>query len=97
MVTLDALHTQAGTARHLVQDKHAHYLMIVKANQPSLLEAATNDLAGPRHLAFYARDHWAIENREHQASKTLRRSMTLPPRCGSGPRACWAWRQQLGC
>jgi len=21
--------------------------------------------AGPRHLAFYARHHWAIENREH--------------------------------
>jgi hypothetical protein len=23
------------------------------------------DLAGPRHLAIYARQHWAIENREH--------------------------------
>jgi hypothetical protein len=23
------------------------------------------DLAGPRHLAIYARRHWAIENREH--------------------------------
>ena len=23
------------------------------------------DLAGPRHLAVYARHHWAIENREH--------------------------------
>ena len=22
-------------------------------------------LAGPRHLAIYARNHWAIENREH--------------------------------
>jgi predicted transposase YbfD/YdcC len=138
VVTLDALHTQAETARHLAEDKHAYYLMIVKANQPSLLEAVTNalagtdadfagaswtdegkghgrrekrsirtapaaginwphaaqvmrirrdsgpthgpwehkeiaygitslpaDLAGPRHLAFYARDHWAIENREH--------------------------------
>src|SRR5262249_29859224 len=47
VVTLNALHTQAETARHLVEDKHAHYLMIVKANQPSLLEAATNALAGP--------------------------------------------------
>jgi hypothetical protein len=33
VVTLDALHTQAETARHLVEDKHAHYLMIIKANQ----------------------------------------------------------------
>ena len=23
------------------------------------------DLAGPRHLAIYARNHWGIENREH--------------------------------
>src|SRR5215469_8981914 len=23
------------------------------------------DLAGPRHLGIYARNHWAIENREH--------------------------------
>ena len=23
------------------------------------------DLAGPRHLAFYARQHWSIENSEH--------------------------------
>jgi len=138
MVTLDALHTQTETARHLVEDKHAHYLMIIKANQPTLLESAVRalagpdadytgaswadegkghgrrerrairtapadgidwphatqilrirrdsgptrgpwthkeiaygitslpaDLAGPRHLAFYARNHWAIENREH--------------------------------
>jgi len=138
VVTLDALHTQAETARHLAEDKHAHYLMIIKGNQPSLLRAAAKalagpdagfadaswaeeakghgrrerrairtapadgidwphasqvmrirrdsgpthgpwehkeiaygitslppDLAGPRHLAIYARNHWAIENREH--------------------------------
>ena len=138
VVTLDAMHTQAETARHLAGDKHAHYLMIIKANQPSLLRAVAKalagpdagfadaswaeqgtghgrrerrairtapadgiswphaaqvlrirrdsgpthgpwehkeiaygitslpaDLAGPRHLAIYARNHWAIENREH--------------------------------
>jgi hypothetical protein len=27
--TLDALHTQAETARHLAEDKKAHHLMIV--------------------------------------------------------------------
>jgi hypothetical protein len=46
------------------------------------------DLAGPRHLAIYARQHWGIENREHRASETLRRSRTLRPRCEYGPRAC---------
>ena len=138
VVTLDALHTQAETARHLVEDKRAHYLMIIKGNQPSLLQAVAKalagpdagfaeaswtgqdtghgrrerrairtapadgigwphatqvmrirrdsgpthgpwthkeiaygitslpaDLAGPRHLGIYARNHWAIENREH--------------------------------
>jgi predicted transposase YbfD/YdcC len=138
VVTLDALHTQAETARHLVEGKRAHYLMIIKGNQPGLLTAAAQalagpdsdfagtswaeegtghgrrerrairtapaegiawphaaqvmrirrdtghahgpwthkeiaygitslppDLAGPRHLAVYARNHWAIENREH--------------------------------
>ena len=145
VVTLDALQTQAETARHLVEDKHAHYLMIIKANQPSLLAAAVEtlagpdaafaaapgpkrqrtwpprrrairtapadgiswphaaqvmrirrdsgptrgpwkhkeiaygitslppDLAGPCHLGIYARNHWAIENREHRASEILRR------------------------
>jgi hypothetical protein len=53
--------------------------------------------ADPATLAAWVRGHQEIENRLHQASKTLRRSMTLPPRCGSGPGACWAWRQQLGC
>ena len=30
VVTADALHTQAETARHLAEDKHAHYLMIIE-------------------------------------------------------------------
>jgi hypothetical protein len=40
VVTVDALHTQAETARYLVEDKRAHYLMIIKGNQPTLLGAA---------------------------------------------------------
>jgi predicted transposase YbfD/YdcC len=111
VVTLDALHTQAETARYLARDKQAQYLMIVKGNQPTLLETVTQALAGPdsdfaeatwteegtghgrrerrsirttpaggiangitslpprlagpRHLGIYARNHWAVENREH--------------------------------
>jgi predicted transposase YbfD/YdcC len=53
--------------------------------------------AGPAALAAWVRGHWEIENRLHRASKTLRRFTTLRPRCGSGPRACWAWRQRLSC
>jgi predicted transposase YbfD/YdcC len=135
ILTLDALHTQAKAARRVTEDEHSHYLMIIKANQPSLLKTVRNaladpdsdfaassstqqntghgrrerrgirtapatgidwpgaaqiirirrdtgptrgpwthkeiaygitslpaDLAGPRHLAHYARAHWGIEN-----------------------------------
>lgn len=40
VITADALHTQHETARFLVEDKQAHYLLTVKQNQPTLL----NDL-----------------------------------------------------
>ena len=53
--------------------------------------------AGPATLAAWVRGHWEIENRLHQASETLRRSEVSRPRCACGPRACWAWRQRLGC
>src|SRR6201993_175475 len=53
--------------------------------------------ADPAALAAWVRSHWHIENKLHRASKTLRRSMTSRPRCGSGPRGCWAWRQRLSC
>ena len=63
MVTLDALHTQAETARHLAEDKHAHYLMIIKANQPTLLESAAKALAGSD--ADYTGASWAEEGNGH--------------------------------
>jgi predicted transposase YbfD/YdcC len=53
--------------------------------------------AAPAHIAAYVRGHWAIENKVHQVSKTLRRFTTSRRRCGYGPRACWAWRQPLSC
>ncbi|MCX5061398.1 ISAs1 family transposase [Streptomyces sp. NBC_00452] len=36
VVTADALHTQRAHARFLVEEKKAHYLLVVKANQPAL-------------------------------------------------------------
>ncbi|MFB7668607.1 ISAs1 family transposase [Kitasatospora sp. NPDC056138] len=35
-VTADALHTQRDHVRFLVEEKKAHYLLVVKANQPEL-------------------------------------------------------------
>lgn len=48
VVTADALHTQAETARYLVEDRQAHYLFTVKDNQPTL----KNDIASLRMEAF---------------------------------------------
>lgn len=38
VVTADAMHTQTGFARFLVEKKKAHYVFIAKKNQPTLLE-----------------------------------------------------------
>jgi len=78
VVTLDALHTQAETARHLVEDKHAHYLMIIKANQPTLLESAAKALAGPD--ADYAGTSWAEQGKGH--GRRERRAIRTAPAGG---------------
>lgn len=50
------------------------------------------DLAGPRHLAVCARQHWAIENREHYVrDKTFGEDLQRV-RTGNQPNACTAIR-----
>jgi predicted transposase YbfD/YdcC len=46
VVTTDALHTHPGAAEFLVTGKQAHYLLVVKANQPTLLDRCA-------HLAWH--------------------------------------------
>jgi predicted transposase YbfD/YdcC len=160
VITADALHGQRETARKIREDLGAHYVLFIKANQPSLLEAimtkltgtdeqfadttwtdqgkghgrrekrtirtapATGigwpgaeqvlrirrdagptrgpweskeiaygitslpaDLAGPRHLAIYARNHWAIENKEHYVRDVTFREDAQKTRTGSQPNA----------
>lgn len=36
VVTFDALHSQTAHARFLVEDKHAHYIALIKGNHPTL-------------------------------------------------------------
>jgi len=47
LVSADALHTQADTARHLVQERDADYLLTVKNNQPTLRAACERLLPEP--------------------------------------------------
>jgi hypothetical protein len=54
LVTIDALHTQKETARYLVDEKQADYLLPVKENQPKLF----NKLAKlSRTGAFFPSGH----------------------------------------
>ena len=68
VVSADALHTQRETARHLVADRGAHYVLTVKGNQPSLLAACQKMLSGPAgdfapaHVTF-DRGHGRTEQR----------------------------------
>jgi hypothetical protein len=48
LVTADALHTQAETARIIVQERGADYLMTVKGNQPTVAESVRQLQAGLR-------------------------------------------------
>ena len=42
VITADAMHTQREHAQFLVSDKHAHYILVVKRNQPSLYAQVKN-------------------------------------------------------
>jgi predicted transposase YbfD/YdcC len=46
LLTLDALHTTKKTARLITSTLHAHYLLILKRNQPLVLQAAQVLLSG---------------------------------------------------
>ena len=46
IITADALNTQRETARHIVQDRGAHYLLTVKGNQKNLRKRIEQRLAG---------------------------------------------------
>jgi len=47
-VSLDALHTQAQTARTVVLEAGGHYLLTVKDNQPALRANIEKKVAAPK-------------------------------------------------
>ncbi len=59
-------------------DCHAHYLMITKGNQPSLLQAVTAALAGPD--SDFADAAWTQEGKGH--GRRERRSIRTAPATG---------------
>jgi predicted transposase YbfD/YdcC len=68
VLTGDALHTVRETARHLTQDLGAHYVLVLKDNQPTLLAAAQRALTGT-DTDFAARSH-TMSDRGHGRTET---------------------------
>src|SRR5680860_345739 len=66
LITADAMHTHRANAAWLVEDKNADYLLQVKGNQPSLLEACEQIDDSQLCEAFEetVRGHGRIETRE---------------------------------
>ena len=86
-VSLDALHTQQETARQLVIDHGAEYLLTVKSNQPSLLEAIGNKVSAPKggfsRLQETPQKARTVEwNKGRLESRTLQSQAVLPEDIG---------------
>jgi predicted transposase YbfD/YdcC len=62
--TMDALHAQRGHALYLVEQRHAHYLVTIKDNQPNL--AAQLRALPWRHVPVLHRSHGRGHGREEQ-------------------------------
>lgn len=54
------LHTQRATARHLVRDRGAHFVLTVKGNQPSLFADCRRALSGP--TGDFAPEHIGVDS-----------------------------------
>lgn len=80
VVTLDALHTQVDTARYIVEEKNAHYLLTVKGNQPTL--KADIDLlnlqADAPQFVTHEKAHGRFETRRIWTSTLLNDYLTFP-------------------
>ncbi|EQD78961.1 transposase, IS4, partial [mine drainage metagenome] len=80
VLTLDALHTQVDTARYIVEEKHAHYVLTVKGNQPTL--KADIDLlnlqATAAHFATQEKAHGRLETRRIWSSTVLNGYLSFP-------------------
>lgn len=76
VVTFDDLHSQTAHARFLVEDKKAHYIAVIKGNQPLLRTGtARRAMATLRNLAIGAlrltgNDNIATGLRKHSRDAT---------------------------
>jgi predicted transposase YbfD/YdcC len=87
VVTADALQTRPDAAEFLVAGKQAHYLLVVKANQPTLLEGCVR-LAWHRVPVLDRtrdRGHGRVELRTLKAVTVHHFGSRTPPRSSRSP------------
>jgi predicted transposase YbfD/YdcC len=95
VLTLDALHTTKKTARLITGKLHAHYLLILKANQPLALQAAQALLSGTD--TQFAKAMSIEQDRGH--GRTERRTLRVAPAGDSlfpGARQVFRLRRDTG-
>ena len=87
MVTADAMHTQHAHADWLVTQKDAAYLLLVKANQPSLHRQLTTLPWRNIPVADHTRDrgHHRMELRRLQVTTVAGLDFPTPPRPSGSP------------
>jgi predicted transposase YbfD/YdcC len=83
VITLDALHTTRSTARLITDTCHAHYLLVLKGNQPLARAAAARVLTGPdadwEHTSAVTDDR-GYGRRERRSIRTTEADDSLFPR-----------------
>lgn len=79
VITMDALHTQRETARHLLEHR-AHYVFTVKANQPGLLEACHRRITvdGPTSGEHHERERTRGTLRERHLTTANAQGIDFP-------------------
>lgn len=95
VLTLDALHTTKKTARLITEELHAHYVLILKGNQPLAHAAAQKLLAGTNAEWSQATHVW--DDRGH--GRTERRTIRVAPADDSlfpGARQVFRLRRDTG-
>src|SRR5262245_26982659 len=91
------MHTQTALADWLVTSKQAHYLFIVKANQPTLYRQVQTALTGPdiafakRSARQTSRGHGRIETRTIRVATADGVDFPTPPRSSGCAATTPAW------
>lgn len=81
-ITADALHTQWDFAKYLVEDRKAHYHLIVKSNQKTLLDDISTYFQSsdrePEFVDITPGDHGRIETRKIWTTSELNGYLSFP-------------------